>query len=103
MPPPSFFQAEEYWRKAVGKKYPKAELALGKLLYEDKKFEEALTLVRQAAEDGHLPEAEMILGTMLTLGQGCKGSGSEGLKWILEAKKKGFKMPGTKGIQCGLE
>ena len=77
------------------KKYPKADLALGKLLYDQKKFEEAFTFVRQAAEDGQLPEAEMMLGTMLTLGQGCKESGSEGLKWILEAKKKGFKMPGN--------
>jgi TPR repeat protein len=59
-----------------------------------KNFEEAFKLVQQAAEEGQLPEAQFVLGTMLTYGQGCQVNGKEGLRWISKAKKQGYKIQG---------
>ena len=58
------------------------------------KFEEAFQLVHQAAEEGQLPEAQFMLGTMRTYGQGCQVNGSEGLRWILKAKRQGYEIKG---------
>ncbi|PAA88107.1 hypothetical protein BOX15_Mlig005775g2, partial [Macrostomum lignano] len=81
-----FELAEMYLRKASDLNHERAFPALGKLLLQLGKEEDAAFFLRKAAESGDA-EAQWLFGCMLSLGQGCENNPTEARRWLLRSKK----------------
>ncbi len=76
---------ESKLREAAGLGHRQAQLALGKLLRRNLNAQEAFPLIRSAAEDGGVKEAQLILGMLLAFGDGCERDDreKEARRWLL--------------------
>jgi TPR repeat protein len=96
-------EAEKYLRLASQLNHPHADLILGQLLLNLAKNEDAFHFITRAAEIGGEPEAQWLLGTLYAYGQGCERDSVKGRKWLLRAKRQGYKGNDKEELSGGVE
>ncbi|PAA54040.1 hypothetical protein BOX15_Mlig026018g1 [Macrostomum lignano] len=80
-------QSEEYFKKASDMGHEKATVALGSLLLQQNRSEEAVFFLSKAVEWENA-DAQWILGRLLSLGQGCKRDVDQARRWMIRSKRE---------------
>jgi TPR repeat protein len=85
-------EAEKHLRKASELDHPKADFALGLLLLDLAKNEEAFHFIGRAAEMRGVAEAQQELGMLYSCGHGCDRNEKLARRWLLRADRQGSTM-----------
>ncbi len=78
-------KAEEHLRNASAMNHPEADLALGMLLLDRRKYKKAFQHIKKAAETTGNQDAQFTFGKLLALGHGCERNEKIARRWLLRS------------------